>query len=151
MRERIWVCEQQSVRTSKAENDSHHAAGGAQKHAFDNELAHDAPASCADGPANRELALADRGPHQQEICQVCTRNEENENDRALEKKKRTANVAHHRVTEFSKLTMEFRVGRLRFATGGLTRRIQLCIGLRERNARLQPRHYAEEMELICAV
>ena len=53
----------------------------------------------AERGANRDLALARRGPRQQQVRDVDTRNQQHEADGAEQQPERLANIAHHRLVQ----------------------------------------------------
>ena len=70
-----------------AEREPQRAARQRQHHAF---------AACADGGADRDLALAGRRTRQEQVRHVRTRNQQHEADRADEDKQRRAYVLDER-------------------------------------------------------
>jgi len=79
-----------------AEREPQRAARQRQHHAFGEQLLQQPPAACADGGADRDLALAGRRTRQEQVRHVRTRNQQHEADRADEDKQRRAYVLDER-------------------------------------------------------
>ena len=70
-----------------------HAAGQREQDAFGQQLPDDAAASRADGRADRDLALAARRAHEQQVGDVRARDQQDEADGAEQDPERRPDVA----------------------------------------------------------
>ncbi len=101
---------EKSANASHAEREPERAAGEGKQQAFGQELANDAPASCADGCTNRDFTLAAGGADQQKIGDIGASDEKNQADRAGQHQQRRPNVQDDRVLK--RLNLE-RIARAR--------------------------------------
>ena len=138
-----------SARTpSKAESHAENAAGQGEQHAFSQQLAHDARAAGSQCGADRELAFADGGAHQQQIGDIGAGDQQHQSYRAQHHQQRIARVADDAVAQWSNRKIRSPIGVRELTVVLRARRPQLGVGLRHGDARLeQSGHLKEEVHV----
>ncbi len=76
------------------------AAGDREQHAFSEQLAHDARAAGSQCGADRELAFASRGAHQQQVGDIGAGDQQHQSYRAQHDQQRIARVADDAVAKW---------------------------------------------------
>ena len=140
----------QRLDTSESQSQSGYSAGERQHDALGQKLPHDPPPAGAERGADCQLALAGRGTHQQQVRDICTRNQQNKDDAGLQHVQRRAHVADNliahadgvaaeaaRLCERLKLRQPLEIAR--------DDRPELRIRLLDPGARPQPRDHRAEL------
>ena len=120
------------------------AADDRQHHALGEQLADDAAARAAERGADRDLALAARGAHQQQVRDVRARDQQHEADGAEQHEQRLPHVADEHLADridAERCVRPERVLELRCEVG--RRRFQPRLRLLERDAGLQAARASE--------
>ena len=90
---------EQRANAERAEAEAEHAAGQRQHHALGQQLPNDAAAAGADRRADRDLALAARGAHEQQVRDVGAGDQQHKADRAQQDEQRRPDVADDLVLQ----------------------------------------------------
>jgi hypothetical protein len=117
-----------------------------KQEALDDELPRDTPPAGAERAADGDLALARHVAREQEVCDVRAPDQHQEPDGAEQHEQRRPYVADHMLVDGRDLDPNAVVRCRVLAREPLRDPIQICLSLRHRHARREPRHHPEDAQ-----
>ena len=135
----------QEAQRQRGHHEAERPAGQREQPALGQELPDHRPAARAQRGAERELALPDRRPHQQQVGDVGAGDHQHETDRAEQDQQRGPGMLDDVLLQRHGPDAHLRAGMLRELLAELQRdavHLRLCLG--EGHARLEPAEHREE-------